>query len=259
MVQPAWIIPAGFTEVLGVTDVQTIMDQMTTIPVTIDGWTEPVGDTFRSAVDAAGRFYDLAFVRFSATQLHITMTDDQGRSTTQKMLEITGAGQTITFFHSPKYLYLVIFGTNNYMQSTLLTLDPESETAHTSYTIFNCQLTTAGSGTASTTRRWEQIDASNVYSDEVNTTYTPETRNGGAGELMLHSSGALKAWPIINTGDDGGPQNIRGRIYNAIHLNGASAVAGAEITVPINDGESAVFKALTLDIVDSCQYLVRKS
>lgn len=260
MAPPAYFITPQFSELLNVLDVQEILDDFdNTIKGAVAAWTEPGADLFRTPLDADGRFFEMQFTRISALILEFTVSDDQARSGSRTFRFDLVSGSTISFFFTGKYLYVVQFANTASFFATLLTLAPELETAHNDYTIFGSHLVTGGGSGNLTTSRWEQI-TTGVYADDTGAVLSNGTRTGSNQGMSRMASGAVKAYPVINVGDDGALNNVRGRLYNAVQVDGNDIPVGSEKSFPIGDGLTGVFKALNFTLSgDDNRIMIRKS
>jgi hypothetical protein len=259
MALPPWIITPQFKELLNVTDVQEILDDFDNTIVAVSGWTEPGADLFRPPLDIDGRFFDVQFTRISALILEMAVTDDQGRSGSRTFRFDLISGSTITFFYTSKYLYIIQYADAAFLFITFLTLAPESEVAHDAYQVFGGSLVSGGGVSNVTSDRWEQITLG-AYADDNGTTLVPMTDSDTGGSIMRPVSGAIKVFPIINVGDDGAEQNIRGRLYNAVMAHEDDALKGTEKPIPIGDGLTAIFKTLNFPSgTGDTTILIRKS
>lgn len=259
MAQLPFTTTAFFQELPNVTDVLEIIDAMTTTIVANAAWTEPSSDRFKMPVDADGRFAEILFNRTAALTLEATMFDDQGRSFATPFLLTLVSGSTITLFYGAQYLYIVQYLNSQHMFITLLTLAPESEIAHTSYTCWGANNLSGGGAAGVNTDRWYQIGATGVVENTSGTIIFPGTRTGENPTLTQHISGALRAFPVYNVGNDPAAQKtIRGRFYNVLILHQDEVAPAAERVFPIGDGVSATFKALNIPVATDIAFLIRK-
>lgn len=259
MATPTWILPAYHTQLTGVLDVVEIVNAFDTTLVA-QGWTEPSANVFQTPNDPWGRWFKLAFTLTSATELRCLLTDDQARAGVDtKRFDISGSGDTIDIFYSPRYVYIVRFSTQDIIHASLLSLSPESELAHNRYCIWNGGQATAGGFTGSSTRRWQQIDAAGVYADESDNLMDFDDRAGEEMVFCRDVAGGIRFYPAINIGVDAAGNRIRGRIYNAVVCHSGDADVGDERPVYIGDGTTAIFKALNMTVSQNTRLLIRKS
>jgi len=264
MATPAWIIPAFYDRLTGVADVQAIIDRLDALLKAVGvGWTEPVADTFQTPNDPAGRNFKLAFVRASATRLQCTMTDDQGRATVQKEMQISGT-VAIQIYYSTRYVYIInetVADGRDYLWANMLTLFPESETVHNKYCVFYGGRNNAGAQSIPECNVMQSINAAGVYADRPDAVMAPYVQQLGSTVLAIpiHSSGGRRWSPYWHIGADPAGTRIRGRLYNALVMASTAVVIGNEYNVPIDQSNLGVFKVANMEAGGEAIVAVRKS
>lgn len=250
MTQPAYIIPANYYENAAVDDVQDILDDLDTL-LAANGWTvDAPGGPYTTPADTWGRWFKLTFVRATAARLKCTLTDDQGRSSTQREMDITGT-QTVRYYYGTRYLLMENINQTDYLHATLLSLSPDTETAHNKYCLLaGAREAVGGSINAAECGAYDQVNNLGVYAGQGSL----RLRINGAGfgstvsELgFRHVSGARKWHSCWNVGTDDGTNFLfRGKIYNALLGYSGLMSFGQEFTVPIDQATTATFKAVRI-------------
>lgn len=96
-----------FDEDLAITNVATIITNLTTILTgQTPAWTNPSAGVLVSPVDSAGRFMTLTLVATSATQLTMTVQDQNGIEVCTRSFVINGTPTTINYFTGQYHCYL---------------------------------------------------------------------------------------------------------------------------------------------------------
>lgn len=96
-----------FDENLGITNVATAITNLTAILTgQTPAWTNPSAGVLVSPVDSAGRFMTLTLVATSATQLTMTVQDQNGIEVCTRSFVINGTPTTINYFTGQYHCYL---------------------------------------------------------------------------------------------------------------------------------------------------------
>lgn len=253
MTAPAFLVTPYYDRLTGVDDVQDILDRLSTI-LTAIGWTESPSGTFTMPADAAGRYMKTALVRFSATRLYQTMTDDYGRSAAQRAMDISGGSDVIDFYYSTNYLYIVnaSSGTRyDFLWISLLSQSPEAEDSHNNYHACGEGRSTAGSGSGGVTYAStynKSVGSYDAYAAKIVYPYCGAVAAGNA--WASHTpSGARRWFPVVWYGSTivGGTHHVYGKSYNVLVTNLSLANYLATYPVPIDEASSANFMVMNIN------------
>lgn len=96
-----------FDENAGITNVATIITNLTALlTAQTPAWTNPSAGVLVSPVDSAGRFMTLTLVATSATQLTMTVQDQNGITVCERSFVINGTPTTINYYTGQYHCYL---------------------------------------------------------------------------------------------------------------------------------------------------------
>lgn len=231
-----------YTEITGVDDVQDIIDALGTILKTTNSpvWTEPVGGTFVSPVDGDGRYFQVAVSRVDQDTLQLVVTDQYSTAICTKRIDINASGSptcAVKIYSGQYHLWIdTILATLENFRSGLLDLSPSAQTDWN--TIVYGAAHRNSSGTA-TSNQNNVLSISGV-ADSQELVVFPITYSNYA--PTVDPVGNNVFWPVFVRNGSGSGGKLGGRMYQA--LIGSTGIAyGAEVTVPIDSGVTAKFRA----------------
>lgn len=240
---------------VGVVDVQTIINQITTMALAATpAWTNPVAGKIVSPLDASGRQMTIQFNRIAATNLEMVVTDGSLRTSTRRA-QIAGGGSTVNYYIGQFHMALdwLNGATPEGLWSVMLDESPESQTSHNMWLVMN------GSRTAGDALdgNWLfgssfLIRSANVFAILNNGILAP-IYNAGINQstngFISRTLGGSNIWcPLIAMGDFPGANvfNIYGKYYQCLVTRGTYNTPGSEVSVPIDNANSAIFRVLNI-------------
>lgn len=246
-----------FLEVTGVTDVQTIIDNVRTELVTNLGWTEPVANRFKSPVDAAGQFMEVSLLRNAATELEMTVFDTVGRSFSRE-LQISGT-VSVRFLTGSHHFYVENVTGAEYLWANILSLDPEAESAHDQNVVGNGSRSTGGSlGSNNVTFVNIVNSGSYILAQKVLSFYIPDESLASFDppETLNKSRLWIPVFLMSGAATFGGV--VMGRCYQMLVVS-STLIVGAEVVVAIDEATTGTFKVLGIPTANSYRLAMRKS
>lgn len=246
-----------YLQMPGVTDVASIITQLqTTLLGLSPAWTNPMAGQFVSPMDGSGRQMTLQFNRISATNLEMVATDGSARSSTRRA-QIAGGGTTINIYAGQFHLVLdwVNVSTPEGLYAIMLDESPELQTSHNMWLVMNGSRTTGDSNDGS----WKFGNTFGVRSGgafgfldrAVLAPIFNNTSNNGTNGYLSRTQGGSNLWcPNIQTSDPGAPNVyvIMGRFYACLVTKVTFNAVNAEVSVPIDQANSAIFRVLNLPV-----------
>lgn len=227
--------------VSSITDVANFITALRTILCTDNdpAWTEPTTATFKSPVDAAGRWFSVLVEAIDTDTLQYTVKDQYGTTVRVSRQDITttGGGTEIRVYSGQFHLWInSMRATPEEFISGMLDLSPRAEDAWSTvvYT-YAYRDSTGSSGWTFTT-----LSFSNIASATVSVIF-PVSQNDLA--TTSDNGGDLVYWPVFfrsHVGDQ--TAVLLGRMYQVI-LVPASYADGSQLIVPIDTGVTATFES----------------
>jgi hypothetical protein len=247
-----------FTTLAAVTDVNTIIAGLNTELVTNGTWTDTGGTgvgPFKSEVGVDGTFFTLTVARLSATEIQYTVNDWTGILVYNPRQVIDAGGVNVIIASGPDYVY-VESGTATPTAFMCCRLRDWPETPGNVNPNFVCTtgpLTAAGGATNRYWNLWYSCPA--------------QTRTYGANGFIINRdpygvtthlispSGALIFTPFDFADDS---DFYLGRVPQVVILDSGLAW-GAEYTLTIDSGVTAVFQVCTFVSLSSRRIAIRKA
>ncbi len=272
-----------FTTLPGTTvDVQDIINAvdtaiLTTLPNTAtdvfpngERWTSLGGGVYKSPVDAGGRFMTVKLTRTAATRLGWEVSDPTGVLFTVE-IQIAAGGSACNIFAGPAHLVIEANNAGAWEVARAIMVDPTPEplTSFPVYVWGTGRRTSAGAliGSADTWRFW----CGRYYGGTVvSAAGTPSNGIEGppcciafnnANMKMRTEAGSDVAFPYFMSPDSvsGGNSWLNGgRLYQVITVD-FDFGAGADVTVPIDTGVTAVFKVTRMTSAAPRTFAIRKA
>lgn len=246
----------GYRNDAAVVDVQTIIDNLTTLVTGLTPpWTNPGAGHVVSPVDASSRKMDLVFTRISATSLQVVATDNNGRSLTRRA-NIAGGGSSVDYYAGQFHLFLdwLNGATPEFLHLALLDESPELQTSHNKWLRIHGNRNSAGADLSNTFAGYSAIvDSSAAFAEKALAVLYPQavTRNvNNDGKLCTRTHGGANVlYPLIQMGDTvSGQYKILGKVYQVLFCSSVRFADGAEFTVPLDESTTGVFKVLHLPV-----------
>lgn len=262
-----------------VADIITAVDtaMLTTLPSTPTGvfpsgerWTSLGGGVYKSPLDTAGRFMTVKLTRTAATRLGFEVSDPVGVLFTVE-IQIAGAGSACEIFVGPRHLVINANNAGAWEVARAIMVDPTPEPlgAFPVYVWGTGRRTSAGAliGSADTWRFWcGRFYGGTVISaagTPVNSVEGPPCCSAvnNANMKMKTEAGSDVAFPYFMSPDSASGSNAflnGGRLYQTIVVD-FDFGSGADVTVPIDTGVTAVFRVTRMTSVAPRTFAVRKA
>ncbi len=245
MTAPAFLATSFyFTELAGVTDVQTILDTLATLLKTTNSppWTEPTAGTFQSPVDSYGRCFTMTPVKESATRLSWVIKDRAGiRMHVETKLQVdTAVGGSVVRIYSGQY-HLVIESMNGatreLLMASIIDQAPETPGQPASYIAV-----WAGARNAAGTLMGNGFDSWHLNGAATGPRLLQPVVYSNASEFLAHDGSIIFAPVDICSGALSAI--LYGRLYQFLFSDDA-VVPGSDYTVPLDDSATGIFRGLT--------------
>lgn len=209
-------------------------------------WTEPVAGTFKSPVDGNGRFFDFDIVKITATRLSMVMRNDTGQVVADRRADITAVDEVRYYtgqFHCViEFVNVSVANVGEMLACGVTELSPDSTANILTNTWATGTRSAAGTADGQGTE-WNEYH----MSDNGAMTFTRRARNPRASDnadvVLVTHGGRMVALPMEVSATPKGltlKQPI-GRIYQCMIVDDAFPT-GAELTIPIDDALTGVFK-----------------
>lgn len=266
MTLPGFLNPSvcdyQYTLMAGVTDVNQILAQLTTqltvTPPVAARWTEAPAGTFTSPSDSAGRYIVCAFSRVAASLLRMILTDHHGITICNRICQINVVG-TDTEVYTGSF-YIVIephLAGPSILLAYLVDMTPEKAVGNPYPAIGAGYLSSGGAVDGfGAYGYFYAVDtmAAAVLQRLVATTFT----FGGAAYPLLMPSGRYifergYVYQLFRT-----TSIITGGLWQSL-VGYEGVVAFNDVTVPLGNGSTGVFRATNWGTVNRGRLYVRKA
>lgn len=241
MTVPAFLNSSHYyTEITDVDDVQDIIDALGTILKTTNSpaWTEPSAGTFQSPVDADGRYFQVIVSRVDVDTLQLVVKDRYAATIATRRIDINASGSpaiSVYVFSGQYHLWIdCMRSTPENFRSGILDLSPQAQSAWTQKTYCHGHRTSDGSVDGG-------MDLMSIVEGESRPEHMVTLRNAGNGGMVFTDlAGNVVYWPVFLRGRYA--DVLLGRMYQ-IMLGPSSIAYGTEVTVPVDTGVTAKFRA----------------
>ena len=257
-----------YVQLAGVVDVNTILTQLaTTLTGLSPAWTANGGNSYTSPIDSSGRQFTIVFSRISATNLQFQVTDGSGRSLTRRA-QIAAGGSAVNIYAGQYHLVLdwLNGATPEGIYAIMLDESPELQTSHNMWLIANSSRTSADANDSSWAfGTYWGIRSGGVFASSsafafLQPVYNNLSNNASSGTLGRTIGGSNLWCPLIALGDTSANIfNIFGRLYACLNARLQYSPVGAEISVPIDQSNSAIFRTLNMTGHVGDLFAVRKT
>jgi hypothetical protein len=242
----------NFLETSGVTDVSTTITRLVAQAVALV-WTNPGAGHVVSPPNAVGQYIDLQFNRIAATNLEMVFTDSLTRTFTRRA-QVTAAWTERIYFNT--YGMLLDFSNGEGFWATLLDLSPELQNSHDQFATGNGARTSGGVlDSFYSTHGSEQLSSANPRVYALNSANLLVPRGNiqmtapPQGMQALTQSGGRLWYPNIQVGPvTAAIWRVRGRVFQMLMVYNSESNQ-SEITVPIDQATTGVFKITSVPIV----------
>lgn len=257
--------PPQFIEI-SAADVNDILTQLVTTLVTNLGWTQPVGNTFKSPPQADGTFIQMALSRIDQFTLQMVLTDQAVRTICTRRIEIDNPGPTpVRIFAG--FPYCVIesertSGTWELLQAYILEPSPAFLADITNRVLGN-GFRDSGSNPDGQGASVFQLAMWENGSASINTRVENKNTQIGGNQVNSNMSDATgRNWYLpadfIAQQAASSVEGFVGRLPN-VYIGNSTVGQGLDRTVPIDTGTSGVFQKLGLSVSTQMGMFIRKS
>lgn len=216
-------------------DVQDIIDELGTILKTTNSpvWTEPVAGTFKSPVDAFGRWFSVAVSRIDADTIQYVVKDQYDNTIRTSRMDLNAdPGNEVKIYSGQYHLWIdSMRATPENFRSGLLDLSPQAQDAWNTVVYSAAYRTSDGTSGGESKR----LSIAGQADSEV-LVVTPNAQNYA---FYTDPLGNNIYWPLFVRNHS--TSQLVGRMYQVV-LCPKSIAAGAEVTVPIDTGVTAKFR-----------------
>ncbi len=262
MAVPAFLSSSfSYPEDVGVTDVANVIialrDEL--LNQQTPAWTEPVGGTFKSPPDANGRFIEFDISAVSTTRIRMLARDDSGRTIKNRTADIT-ATDTVRYFTGRHYAVIefvnvTVATTGEAIGCGLTDLTPDASSAVRDNAWMFGRRDSAGTldATSDTWSEFDMFDNGTIAS--VRRAEAPADSTATAIALWSHTGRLVTRPVLLCSTPKANPFSARqpiGRLYQSVVVPDELG-PGDEVTVPIDDALSGVFK-VTVRTVDNAAF-----
>lgn len=221
--------------------------------------------TFKSPVDAAGRFFSVVLSAITTTRLGWQVLNQAGTDVMGggRAFQISGTVDTsIRVYTNPYGVFVesdIPSSTQEHAIAGMLDESPESQTSHAVYVYGNATRTSGGSSDGNYNSAGKLFMLDNLVAAQVDR-IIGNTSNVGSQIPMLTGSGARLFRPAEVHAQIGAALNrMGGRIYQA-YIGDLAIGFEADLTIPIDDVTTATFRCVSLPTAGSVwRLLLRKA
>lgn len=241
MAVPAFLSSAyRYRLVTAVTDVQSILDALATELAALS-WTDEGGGTYKSPVDAVGRFFKLNLTKASTLVMKMIAYDQNGVTIATRRCNGTSGCSWVLFTGAFHFFIEAIRGTAapEHLGAGILDLSPEAQDAHSRYVYGGGYRDDAGSAANNAFDVWAMVDNVTVtlavrgmLTNTMITNYSPSFTLGGN---MIYHPMSLFASSASAT------NRYAGRMYQTIMLWDYVSDSGTMVKVPIDGATLGTF------------------
>ncbi len=243
-----------YAQLAGVLDVQTIINQVTTMATTLSpAWTNPMAGKLVSPPDGNGRQFTIQFNRISATNLEMVMTDGSARTMTRRA-QINAGGSAVDCYVGQFHMILdwLNGSTPEGLLACMLDESPELQTSHNMWMVGNGSRNTGDSLDSF----WQYgaflvIRNAGTFAILLYGAMAPlwnRTSNNANNGNLGRTIGGSNLWvPLIAMGDTvANVFNIYGKVFACLGTRLAFTPPGAEVSVPVDQANSSIFRVLNM-------------
>ena len=230
-----------YLKLTGVGDSQAILDALDT-ELEAASWTDEGSGTYKSPVDADGRFFKITITRVPTTGLEMTVKDQNGTSVCVRRAYTSGVTSTVYIFVGQYHLFIEIVrgsAAPEYLAAGILDFGPENQSQSSRYVYGGGKRNSATNDYNDYIDNWAMIDNVTAtimargmmlrpYSHDYAPLYTP------GNNLIFHPL-CLFATTASMT------MAYAGRMYQTILLYNWACESGDIIAVPIDGSTLANF------------------
>lgn len=244
MATPAFLASTfRYLSVAGVTDWAVFIAGSLNTELLAAGWTSMGGGVYKSPVDAAGRWFDVLFVATTATRLQFRVRNDSGVTICDREIQIDAGGTEVRIYSGSHHLVIDSWrATPETAIAGLIDESPDIQTAHPNYT-FGCGFRTTAGTNDNLGAQWTDFFALDSGVAAAVERAIGDIAGSGGTPLAITPTGAYIFKPCEMMATMGGGLVQIGRAYQC-YVGDSTLALGAEVTVPIDVGTSAVFKVL---------------
>ncbi len=244
MTAPAFLASSFyFTELAGVTDVQTILDTLATLLKTTNNppWTEPTAGTYQSPVDAYGRCFTMTPVKESVTRLSWVIKDRTGSRMhveTKLQVDIAAGGSAVRIYSGQYHLVIESMNgaTRELLMASIIDQAPETPGQPASYIAV-----WAGYRNAAGAAMGNGLDSWHVNGATTGPRVLQPLVYSNTSEFLAHDGSIIFVPVDICSGAL--TAILYGRLYHFLFSDDA-VVPGSDYTVPLDDSTTGTFRGL---------------
>lgn len=255
---PAFATSFYADQSVGVTDVATILTKLTAIlPAQTPAWVESPAGTFKSPVDATGRFFKIVVSRVSATRLQWKVLDQNGVTICDRAIDIDAGGTTINYWTGEAHAFIQSErATPEPAWAGMIDETPYAQNAIGVYVFGNAYRSSAGTqdGGFNVTGL---LFANDNGTPAVGSRIRLWSSYGNGTLTSVDGTGALDFFPFDISINLSGTLRFIGRAFQS-YICDSSIAIGTTKQVPIGSaGELGTFRVVSLGTTSSMRTMVR--
>lgn len=240
MAQESWLAPTPQFASVSIADGAALQDEITDV-LALAGWTDEGGDRWKSPV-AGTHWIAVTFAQPDADKLSIVADDHQGRTFPERRIISIGAATVYDIFANPFGFVVSGPAAGKWLAAGVLDHFPKAQNSHVLDTYAGGGKNDADADTSDTTivMPGPKHDGTIQGTGMVFSLYAMLTAS--TVPCMRYLNGVRRDAPAIAWVNSAGSiYKMAGRPFHLMQVDGALSV-GAEITVVIDEGETAIFR-----------------
>lgn len=255
---PAFATSFYADQSVGVTDVATILTKLSAIlPAQTPAWVESPAGTFKSPVDAVGRFFKIVVSRISATRLQWKVVDQNGVTVCDRAIDIDAGGTTINYWTGEAHAFIQSErATPEPAWAGLIDETPYAQNAVNVYVFGNAYRNSAGTqdGAFVTTGTSFMIDNGTAGNQSRLRSWFAY---GVASLTLVDGTGALDFFPHDMCVNLSGTYRFIGRAFQSWVCDSSIAVGTTKQVKIGSAGELGTFRVVSLGANTNMRTMVR--
>ncbi len=248
-----------FNTTLGVTDVATIISDLTTILTTqTPAWTNPSAGVFKSPVDAAGRFMTVTVVATTPQRLEWIVKDQNNIVLCDREIDIDATTPTTINYYSGQYhLYLESLRAVPEWSGAMM-LDPNGYpiNSNQTYVMGNALRNSGGTvdGQANQFSQWFMLENTNPAVRNRLRSWSVE--DDGAVVGLVDFQGNVQVFPFDATINPSGKVAFGTQIYQT-YVTDSVVPYGVIKQIAVDDSTLAFFRSTVAGAINSMRMMLR--
>jgi hypothetical protein len=269
----------AFTTLAGVTDVQTIINAISTMltatlsatPTGVypsgEQWTSLGGGAFQAPTDVSGRFMKVTVVRTTIVRMEFKIEDPTGVLLDGE-IDIAAGGSTVNIYGGPGHLLVEANNAGTWETARAIMTDPTPEPLSASTVFVWCAThrNAAGGGAIGNAanadywsgRYYGGTLAGVTFANLLARMRMPAQDNGSTHfRTQAGSDCAGPQYISVDSAANTDDNRNAGKLYQCVSVD-SNQVAGTDLNIPIDTGVTGTFRVLHLGPNGMTQFAIRK-